>query len=149
MNAWQRQCNNQHSLVNPISQSAAVVPDSITGSLKLRTDGDRQREQCIEVVRSDEIYVGQVREQLHYRNRPLNQMKNDLKKTFWNFSMQLCDLHVERASDFPALEAVETFAEFRNYSSAVGRVSSGLRMGLLGLSTHSDDLIRHYHGLAG
>jgi hypothetical protein len=34
--------------------------------------------------------------------------------------MQLCDLHVEVLPDFQMLDAVESFVEFRDCSSAVG-----------------------------
>jgi hypothetical protein len=63
-------------------------------------------------LRSDGIYVRQVREQLYHRNDSLSQMRNELDKAFWHFSMQLCDLQVERRSDFLALDALETFVEF-------------------------------------
>jgi hypothetical protein len=108
---WQRHRDNRHSLANPISGSAAVVPDSITGSFKFRTE--RQREQPIQGLRPSGIYHCQVHDQPHHCNGSLNQMKNDLDQTICNFSMQLCDTQVERPSDFPSLDAVDIFAEFR------------------------------------
>jgi hypothetical protein len=60
---------------------------------------------------------------------------------FWDFPMHLCDVQVERLSDFPMLDAVETFAEFPNDSSAVSRAVSGLRSNLGGFLTPFDLLI--------
>jgi hypothetical protein len=70
-------------------------------------------------------------------------MANGLGQTFWDFSMQLCDLQIERLSDFPTLDAVESFAEFRDYSAAVVRLRSGLWADGLVFLTHSDDPIGH------
>jgi hypothetical protein len=40
--------------------------------------------------------------------------------------MRLCDLLVEGLADFPTLDAVEAFAEFLDYSSALSHAASGL-----------------------
>jgi hypothetical protein len=65
-------------------------------------------------VRPVGISLRQVYEQLHHRNGSLSQMKNDLNKTFRDFSMRLCDLRVGRPPDLPTVGGVETFSEFRD-----------------------------------
>jgi hypothetical protein len=72
--------------------------------------------------------------------------ENDLDKTVWRFSMQLCDLQVRGPSDFPTLDAVEALAEFRDPSSTAHHVASGLRTAFLVFLRHFDDRIGHWHG---
>jgi hypothetical protein len=42
VDAWQRHLDIQHSLANPISESAAAVSDPITRFFKFRADCERE-----------------------------------------------------------------------------------------------------------
>jgi hypothetical protein len=137
LDPWQRPRGIQYSVANPTSESAAVVPDSVTRCLKSRTD--RERRQRIQALGVDGIRLHQVHEQLHDRNVRLSNMKNDLNKTFCDFSMQSRDVHI----DFPMLDALESLVEFPDYSSAMGHVVSRLRMDFLGFLRNVDDLLRY------
>jgi hypothetical protein len=118
---WECCRDIQHSLPNPTPESTLVFPDSIIRSFKLRTNCER--ELGFRAMHADGICLRQVHKQSHHGSDSLHQMKNGLDKAFWNFSMKICDLQVKAPSHFPILDAVETFFEFRDCSSAVSQLT--------------------------
>jgi hypothetical protein len=67
-------------------------------------------------------------------------MNSDLSKASYDFWVRFCDMPVRGTLDFPTADDIENLAEFRNHSSAVGRLASGLQVRFHSLSVH-------WHGL--
>jgi hypothetical protein len=100
-----------------------------------------EREQRAQALCPDEICLRQV-----HGHGSLTKMKNNHNKTFWDFSVQLTNLKVEDSLDCLTPNAVEPSVEFRNYSSAVGYATSGLRTDMPTLLPHLDDLAEQLTG---